>query len=63
MTDIKKNILTKKSTMSDAIRVLQECELKIICIVENKKLVGTITDGDIREHFLRILLLIVIVIK
>ena len=53
MTDIKKNILTKKSTMSDAIRVLQECELKIICIVENNKLVGTITDGDIRRALLK----------
>ncbi len=53
MTDIKKNILTKKSTMSDAIRVLQECELKIICIVENNKLVGAITDGDIRRALLK----------
>ena len=49
MTNINKNILTKESKMSDAIRVLQESNYKLVLIICNKKLVGTITDGDIRR--------------
>ena len=52
MTNINKNILTKESKMSDAIRVLQESNYKLVLIICNKKLVGTITDGDIRRGLL-----------
>ena len=48
MTNINKNILTKESKMSDAIQILQESNYKLVLIIDNKKLVGTITDGDIR---------------
>ena len=46
MIDINKNILTKESKMSDAIRILQESNYKLVLIMDNKKLVGTITDGE-----------------
>ena len=52
MSNIESNILSKSSKMSDAIRVLQECEQKLVIVIENKKLVGTITDGDIRRALL-----------
>ena len=52
MIDINKNILTKESKMSDAIRILQESNYKLVLIMDNKKLVGTITDGDIRRGLL-----------
>ena len=38
--------------MSDAIRVLQECHYKLVLIIDKNKLVGTITDGDIRRGLL-----------
>ena len=52
MTNINKNILTKESKMSDAIQILQESNYKLVLIIDNKKLVGTITDGDIRRGLL-----------
>ena len=52
MSNIESNILSKSSKMSDAIRVLQECEQKLVIVLENKKLIGTITDGDIRRALL-----------
>ena len=52
MIDIKKNILPLNSKMSDAIRVLQECHYKLVLIINKNKLVGTITDGDIRRALL-----------
>ena len=52
MKSFKKNILNPGSNMSDAIKVLQECKHKIVLIVKNNKLLGTITDGDIRRGLL-----------
>ena len=52
MIDIQKNILSINSKMSDAIRVLQECHYKLVLIIDKNKLVGTITDGDIRRGLL-----------
>ena len=52
MKSFKKNILNPDSNMSDAIKVLQECKHKIVLILKDNKLLGTITDGDIRRGLL-----------
>ena len=52
MSNTIKNILSTSSKMSDAIRVLQECEQKLVIVIDNERLVGTITDGDIRRGLL-----------
>ena len=50
MHDWKKTILKSNDTMDDAIRVLNEEALRIVMIVDDQeKLLGTITDGDIRR--------------
>ena len=38
--------------MSDAIQFFKKVNYKLVLIVDNKKLVGTITDGDIRRGLL-----------
>ena len=52
MSNTLKNILSTSSKMSDAIRILQECEQKLVIVIDNERLVGTITDGDIRRGLL-----------
>ncbi len=52
MDNIKKNILTLSSKMSHAIQILQESPYKLVLIIDKGKLVGTITDGDIRRGLL-----------
>lgn len=49
----KKVILTKYSTVRDAMRVIDQAALRIglICDEQNK-LLGTVTDGDIRRGLL-----------
>ena len=49
---IKKNILSELSLMSDAIKVLQKSSIKLVIIADKEKLLGTITDGDIRRALL-----------
>ena len=49
---INNNILLKSSLMSDAIVVLQKSNVKLVVITDGKKLLGTITDGDIRRALL-----------
>jgi len=49
---IKKNILSSNNLMSDAIEVLQKSNIKLVIITDGKKLLGTITDGDIRRALL-----------
>ncbi len=49
---IEKNILSEASLMSDAIAVLQKSNIKLVIITDKKKLLGTITDGDIRRALL-----------
>tara|TARA_B100000886_G_C20419830_1_gene490996 strand:- start:515 stop:1558 length:1044 start_codon:yes stop_codon:yes gene_type:complete len=49
----KKNILSSQSDIKKVIKVINESEFKIILITDkNKKLIGTVTDGDIRRCFL-----------
>ena len=50
MRNWKKVILNSKDTMLDAIQVLNKEALRIIMVVDKyKKLIGTVTDGDIRR--------------
>ena len=55
---MKKNILksyflNKKSKISEAISILQKNIIKLVIIVEKEKLIGIITDGDIRRGLIK----------
>ena len=52
MSIIIENNLTPTSTMSEAIQILQNSGIKLVLITKNEKLIGTITDGDIRRALL-----------
>lgn len=47
------NIINKEITISDAIKILNSVEIKTLIIINNKKLLGTITDGDIRRGLIK----------
>jgi len=49
----KKSILPKNSLIKDVIYNLNKTKLKICMIQENQKLIGIITDGDIRRGLLK----------
>lgn len=50
----RKALLTEKGTLQDAIRNLDESGLQIVLVIsDDGRLVGTITDGDIRRGLLR----------
>tara|TARA_B110000008_G_scaffold278511_1_gene322545 strand:- start:343 stop:1389 length:1047 start_codon:yes stop_codon:yes gene_type:complete len=54
MQNWKKTILKKDNKMKDAIEILNSESLRIVMVVDNHhKLIGTITDGDIRRALLR----------
>ena len=54
MHNWKKTILNQSATMQEAIQVLNDEALRIVLVVDgDQKLVGTITDGDIRRGLLR----------
>ena len=54
MHNWKKTILNQSATMQEAIQVLNDEALRIVLVVGgDEKLVGTITDGDIRRGLLR----------
>lgn len=49
----KKIILGNHRAIKTAIKIINSSELKIILVIDNnKKIIGTVTDGDIRRHFL-----------
>ncbi len=50
--EIKTLIIKLNALVKDAIKNLNESELKIVLVVKNTKLVGTIVDGDIRRGML-----------
>ena len=50
---LKSYFLDKNSKISDAINILQKNIIKLVVIVEKGKLVGIITDGDIRRGLIR----------
>ena len=50
MLDWKKTLLSAQSSLKDSIKVLHEGGYRIALVVDNqKKLIGTLTDGDIRR--------------
>lgn len=54
MTDWQDVVLTPASNIRDAMRTLDETALRIAMVCdENKKLLGTVTDGDIRRGLLK----------
>ena len=54
MTNWQNVVLTPLSNIRDAMRILDETSLRIVIVCdENKKLLGTATDGDIRRGLLK----------
>ena len=53
MDALNKITLKKTDTMQLAIEVLNQERSRIVLIIENKKLLGTVTDGDIRRALLK----------
>ena len=49
----KSSILSEESLIKDAIKNLNRTNLQISLITKKKKLIGTVTDGDIRRGLLR----------
>ena len=53
MKNWKKTLLSENSSIDSAIKCLNNSELQIVLVVKkNRKLIGTITDGDIRRGLL-----------
>lgn len=48
-----KNIIKKNINISQAIKILNSVEIKTLIVIKNKKLLGTITDGDIRRGLIK----------
>ena len=54
MNDWQKIILSKTDTMKTAVKALEEQSLRIVMIVDsNRRLIGTVTDGDIRRALIQ----------
>lgn len=53
MNDASKYFVGPDSTISEAIEVIEKGAAQIALVVEDNRLVGTITDGDIRRAILR----------
>ena len=48
----KNNLIDKKSTVKSAIKRIEKNELKILFVIENNKVIASLTDGDIRRYLL-----------
>src|SRR5215470_2712723 len=56
ITDYKHHCIPVTSTARDALRILDQLpqnELRVLFVLEGNKMVGTLTDGDIRRGLLR----------
>ena len=54
MHNWKKTILKMTDTMEEAVRVLNQESLRIVMVVDDdERLIGSITDGDIRRGLIR----------
>ena len=53
MFEWQKIIVTKNDNMKTAIEVLNKEKFRIVLVLENKKLIGTVTDGDIRRALVK----------
>ena len=49
MQFFEKFITDKDTSILESMKIINNGELKIALVVENKKLLGTVTDGDIRR--------------
>ena len=50
--DLQTICIAEKANIRNALLALDNCRLGIILVVKNKKLIGTLTDGDIRRALL-----------
>ena len=50
MNSWKQTILNIDASIKDAVVNLDESGLQIVLVTDNKRLVGTVSDGDIREY-------------
>ena len=50
--DLKSSLLNKNAKIIEALKAINKCGGLIGLIVENNKLIGVITDGDIRRALL-----------
>lgn len=53
MIDLDNFILDESKTLYDAMQVLQKNERGILFVTDNRKIVGVVTDGDMRRSLLR----------
>lgn len=54
MNNWKKAVLTDTATMRDAMEAIDQSSLQVVVVVDDRgRLVGTITDGDVRRGILR----------
>ncbi len=50
--DYKKYIISKKTKIKDAMKKIDSTKPKILFVAEDEKLIGALTDGDIRRYLL-----------
>ena len=50
---IKKYVLNEKKLIRDAIKKLEQIDHKFLIIKKSNKIIGTITDGDIRRGLIK----------
>lgn len=54
LSTFNQNLISKRSTIIEAIKVLNEVEFKTLVVIDkNNKVIGTLTDGDIRRGLLK----------
>ena len=51
--ELKKYIVNENASTFEVMRVIQEGAAQIALILKDKKLIGTISDGDIRRNVLK----------
>ena len=49
----KSYVLNENKSIFDAIKKLQISKIKTLIVINKKKLIGTVTDGDIRRGILK----------
>lgn len=52
LENILENIVKKNETVLKALELLDKSVVKVLFVTEEDKLIGTVTDGDIRRAFL-----------
>ncbi len=53
MSDWKKNLVQKHTSVAEVIKIFEESPIQFVMVIDaNQKLLGTVSDGDIRRAFL-----------